>query len=210
VSTSAPLLATSYANVFWDATRSFVWFVRTELPYATIADIEWEGFAVERALLKVGQVRLLVDLRAVMPRDDKSFEIAIAKFRRKLLGGDRQVVILVRTAMGALQVKRHLREDGFRVEVLTQEDEAIAFLNGLPLDRAPPPSERRSRVWGSAAGSDCGGEESRRGRVRRPRTDTGALALDPAAAGTSLTRASEGSRLSTLTFGVFDIRHRSK
>jgi hypothetical protein len=37
-------------------------------------------------------------------------------------------VILVRTAVGALQVKRHMREDGCAVEVFTQEAAALAYL----------------------------------------------------------------------------------
>ncbi len=55
-----------------------------------------------------------------------SSEHAIVKFRRKLFGGGQQVAVLVRTAMGALQVKRHVREDGFAVEVFTNESMALA------------------------------------------------------------------------------------
>jgi hypothetical protein len=144
-SPGAPLLVTPYATISWERERSFARFVRNERPYATIADIDADGFAVERALQKAGRIRLLVDLRAVPPRNDPSFEFAIAKFRRKLLGGGQRVAIVVRTAIGALQVKRHMREDGFPVDVFTHEHEAITCLEALPLERTTPPPRPLAR-----------------------------------------------------------------
>jgi hypothetical protein len=131
----APLLATPYGTICWDAKHALVRFVRRECAYETIADIEREGLDVEHALAKSGKLRLLVDLRAVTPRNDPIFEVAIAKFRRKLIGGCQRVAILVQTSMGALQVKRHMREDGFQAEVFTQEEEALAFLDTCPSER---------------------------------------------------------------------------
>jgi len=139
--TSAPLLETPYCSITWDARNSIVRFVRSNLAYATIADIEREGREVERALQKAGKVRLLIDLRAVTPRNDAGFEVAIVKLRSKLLGGGQQIAILVQTAIGALQVKRHMREDGFAVEVFTQEEEALAFLDMRVSERAPRSSQ---------------------------------------------------------------------
>jgi hypothetical protein len=126
---NVPLLVTPYGTISWDAKRSLLRFVRSELGYATIADIEHEGTEVERVLEKAGRGRLLVDLRTVPPRNDPSFELAIARFRRKLFAGGRPAAILVRTAAGALQVMRHMREDGLDVKVFTQEAEALAFLD---------------------------------------------------------------------------------
>lgn len=135
------LLKTPYGTLTWDATHSILWFVRSNVAYASLEDIEREGIEVERALQKAGKVRLLVDLRAATPRNDPGFEADIVKFRRKLFGGGQQVAVLVRTAMGALQVKRHVREDGFSVEVFTNESAAIAHLSQRPSDRGLRPSE---------------------------------------------------------------------
>ena len=135
--TSTPLHSTPYGSSTWDAKNAIARFVRSSVAYATVADIEQEGRGVERALAKAGKVRLLVDLRAATPRNDPAFEVAIARFRSKLLGGGQQVAILVQTAMGALQVKRHMREDGFPVEVFTQEEEALAFLDARISERTP-------------------------------------------------------------------------
>lgn len=151
--TSKTLLATPYGTMTWDATHSIVRFVRTSLGYATAADIEREGVQVERALEKAGKVRLLVDLRAATPRNDPGFEADIVKFRRKLCGGGQKVVILVCTAMGALQVKRHMREDGFAVEVFTQEAAALACLAQHALaERAQRPKEVPASGPGLRAG----------------------------------------------------------
>jgi hypothetical protein len=130
-----PLLKTPYGTLTWDATHSIAWYVRSSVGYASLEDIEHESFEIERALQKAGKIRLLVDLRAATPRNDPEFETAIVKFRRKLFGGGQQVAVLVRTAMGALQVKRHVREDGFAVEVFTNESMAIAHLAQRPSDR---------------------------------------------------------------------------
>jgi hypothetical protein len=131
------LLETPYGSIDWDGMCTLARFVRTELPYATIADIDEEGIAIERVLEGAGKIRLLVDLRLIVPRNDPGFEVAIANFRRRLLGGRERIAILVRTAVGALQVKRHMREDGFHVEVFTNEEEALAYLDMRPSERAP-------------------------------------------------------------------------
>lgn len=136
----APLLATLYGTLTWDANHSIGRFVRTSVAYASAGDIAREGILVECALEKAGKIRLLVDLRAASPRNDPAFEADIVKFRRKLCGGGQKVAILVCTAMGALQVKRHMREDGFAVEVFTQEAAALAYL----AHRAP--AERLQRA----------------------------------------------------------------
>jgi hypothetical protein len=145
-------LETPYCTIHWDERRALARFVRTERPYATIADIDDDGIAIQRVLERAGKVRLLVDLRSVMPRNDPGFEVAIANFRRRVLDGRQRVAILVRTAVGALQVKRHMREDGFQVEVFTSEEEALAYLEMRPSE-GPPCSGRdwpapRSHSWG--------------------------------------------------------------
>ena len=156
VSTGAPLLATPYSTLRCEAGNALVRLVRTEVPYASLEDIEREGIEIERALAKAGRIRLLVDLRAVMPRNDPTFEIAIATYRRRVLGGGQRAAILVRTAVGALQVQRHMREDGFAVEVFTEEEEAIAFLERGPSAWTrrwawnPRSTEGRSRLRGAA------------------------------------------------------------
>src|SRR5262249_53118165 len=82
----ARLLETPYGRLDWDGRRSLVRFVPSEVPYRTTADIEAEGIAMQRVLDGLGKVRLLIDLRAVMLRNDQRFEAAIAGFRRRAEG----------------------------------------------------------------------------------------------------------------------------
>lgn len=141
----ARLLDTPYCSLEWDSARAIVRFTRSELPYASIADIEEDGIAIQRALERAGKLRLLVDLRPVVPRNDPGFELAISTFRRRVVGGRERVAILVRTAVGALQVKRHVREDGSCAEVFTSEEEALSYLETRSSERSP--ASPRARSW---------------------------------------------------------------
>lgn len=126
------LLETPYGSIEADHLRGFHRFTRTEVPYPSNTAVEIEANEIERALDRCGRPRLLIDLRAAAPRNDPGFEVAVAKLRRKLFKGNERTAILVRTAVGALQVKRHLREDGFPGEVFQSEEEAIAYLEASP------------------------------------------------------------------------------
>lgn len=128
---------TPYGTVDLDGKHLVVRVVRSERPYATTSDIYAEGLAIQHELDGLGRMPLLVDLRAVTPRNDQGFEVAIADFRRRVFGGRHRAALLVRTAVGALQVKRHMREDGFPVEVFTSEEEALEYLSMRPRDRSP-------------------------------------------------------------------------
>jgi len=142
------LLETPFSTIELDRHNLLVRFTRSEQPFATAAEIDHESNEIERVLEKFRRSRLLVDLRAAVPmRDDPAFEAAMIRFRQKLLRGSDRAVILVRTAVGALQVKRHMREDGSSVEVFQGEDEALGHLEGMQPESATraswtPPSRR--------------------------------------------------------------------
>src|SRR5262249_1855834 len=122
------LLETPYGRLEADHVRGFYRFTRTELPYPSTAVVDHEANEIDLVLDRYGRPRLLVDVRAAAPRNDPTFEAAVAKLRRKLFKGSERMAIVVRTAVGALQVKRHMREDGLSVEVFQTEEEAIAYL----------------------------------------------------------------------------------
>jgi hypothetical protein len=134
------LLETPYCTLDWDEDRSLVWFVRTAVPYRRAADIVREGMLVHRAFAKAGRARVLVDLRAGALCDDPAFEAAITTLRRVLFSGGERMAILAGTAIGVLQARRHVREDGFRVEVFSREEDALAFFDATS-KRAPRAGE---------------------------------------------------------------------
>lgn len=147
-SKAARLLETPYCSLDWDRQHAIIRLTRSEVPYPTTDAVENEGVEIERILDRSFRARLLVDLRAVAPRNDPEFEIAVAKFRRKLYKGGERTAILVRTAVGALQVKRHIREDGFTIEVFQSEEDALAYLDAPPesnlrVSALPPSTVRR-------------------------------------------------------------------
>lgn len=132
------LLTTPYCTLELDRWHGFLRFTRSDKPYPSIAMIEHEAIELDHALERMSDARILVDLRAAAPRNDPEFEMTIKRLRRRLYERSERAAVLVRTAVGALQVKRHVREDGVNVEVFQSEDEAIAYLEG-----ALPESSRR-------------------------------------------------------------------
>lgn len=70
---------------------------------------------------------LLVDLRAIVGRNDVSFESALAPLRRELLGKFARSALLVRTSIGRMQLQRYLADDGIDAHVFSDEAEAMQW-----------------------------------------------------------------------------------
>jgi hypothetical protein len=152
---SARLLETPYCSLRLDHRHGIVRFTRSDQPYPSLAALEHEVGEIDRLLERMSGARVLVDLRAASPRNDPGFELVIKQFRRKLFERSERTAVLVRTAVGALQVKRHMREDGFSVEVFQSEEEAVAHLDGPSPESSrrvtalPPPPTIRLPYRGS-------------------------------------------------------------
>ena len=73
---------------------------------------------------------LILDIRASIGRNDPEFEEGLQERRRALFRSFRNSAIIVRTAVGRLQVQRHIDDDGHagRVRAFTDLDEALAWL----------------------------------------------------------------------------------
>ena len=99
--------------------------VRTAESFDTVEVLAAEHEALLPHLSKARPQPLLVDLRDARGRNDPAFETAMARYRRPMYEGFPRVVVLVRSAIGKLQVQRHFAEDGLGdVVVTTSEDEA--------------------------------------------------------------------------------------
>jgi hypothetical protein len=84
---------------------------------------------------------VLLDLRAAAMSTDPEFERRVVPLQRKALDGFARAAVLVRTAVGLLQVTRSRRQSGGDTHgVFQDEDAALAYL-GTPRDRrsATPP-----------------------------------------------------------------------
>jgi hypothetical protein len=115
------------------AGTSIVHARRSALPVGALSELEEDAIAIERVLPEAARrtLAILVDLRAGGMRNDPEFEEAIKRWRPRFLKGFRRVAVLVRTAVGALQVRRQGREQGEARAVFFDEKEAIAHLQEL-------------------------------------------------------------------------------
>ena len=80
-----------------------------------------------------------MDLRLGPARNDPDFEKAMRKVVARLHNGFRRNAVLVRMAAGALQIRRHAREDGVERLVTDSEEAAQSYLR----DGGPANAGRR-------------------------------------------------------------------
>lgn len=136
------LLSTPHANISLDHAKKLVRFTRTALGYRSAPELEADCVVNLQLLdsLDRKHLTLLIDLREAPPRNDDAFEQTMKDFRRNLCANFVRSAVLVRTAVGKLQVKRLAQHD--RVEMLiTQEElEALSYLLEEPGLQAPPSS----------------------------------------------------------------------
>lgn len=95
-----------------------------------LGDLDHAWGAADRALAGVDRRRscLLVDVRAAMGRNDEDFERAFAPFRQRLCSGWLEMVLVVSSVPGMLQVQRYAREDAARVSVFDNREAALTAL----------------------------------------------------------------------------------
>ncbi|XXX80794.1 hypothetical protein WMF30_18735 [Sorangium sp. So ce134] len=132
------VLRNAHFIVAVDPMARIVRVTRTAEPFDSIAQIEQECLEVTAALAPVDRsaMSLLLDIRAAPGRNDPKFEEATLRLRTAAVRGFGCVAVLVGTSAGALQVRRHSREDGVDRIISDSEDELLAYLaTALPLYR---------------------------------------------------------------------------
>ena len=99
--------------------------------------------AISAVLDRLGRDRksLCIDWREGPQRNDAPFEDAIRRAMPRLCRGYRSVAVIVRSAVGALQVNRHFREASLVGEVFQDEADALEYLRapGGVMSRRPTP-----------------------------------------------------------------------
>lgn len=98
---------------------------RTETPFPSLSEVRTAFAAMFVALDRLGRAGrgLLCDLRLAPGRNDPEFEKLMNELRPHWLQGFRRVGVLVRSTVGALQIRRYARGDG--MERLVSSDEAV-------------------------------------------------------------------------------------
>jgi hypothetical protein len=112
------------------AGTSIVVVRRSAVPFASREDIDRYFNALNDALDEIERSRheLLVDIRAVVGRNDPAFELAFEPHRTRMERGFRRIAVLVSSPAGRLQVQRHALQDRLGVRAFQDEAEALDWL----------------------------------------------------------------------------------
>ncbi|MEQ8453739.1 MAG: hypothetical protein RLO52_14190 [Sandaracinaceae bacterium] len=105
--------------------------IRHDVPFDTLEDVVTAYGGAADALERMDRARMgvVVDLRSAPSRNDPAFEATVAPLRKRLFTDFARRAVLVRSAVGKLQVKRHAAQDGIDVEVFHDLDEAVAWIS---------------------------------------------------------------------------------
>jgi hypothetical protein len=122
------LFRNDYYVVTWRQGEPFVRVARTEKTFPTVAAAGDANDEVAAVAQKSVPRRLLLDLRGGPPgRNDPEFEAAAMRWRAKLGKWFQRRAVLVKSAVGKLQVQR-LNKGAEQLLITQDEDEAVRFL----------------------------------------------------------------------------------
>lgn len=125
-------------RVRYASAARFVWLARSAEPFASTEDIDVAVSEITRVLDSLGRRTfvMLLDLREAPMRTDPAFDKAMRGQLPRIFADISQVALLVSTSLGALQVARHMREQGWPWKVHSSEREALASLGQSALPTA--------------------------------------------------------------------------
>jgi len=124
------ILRTPYFVIHFDESEQLVRMWRTSEPFPTLDEVRAGWQSVIDACDRIGRRgrSYLADLREGPARNDPGFEqITLAMIPRLHAGFSRNAV-LVKLAIGALQIRRHAKGDGIDRLITSSEQEALAYL----------------------------------------------------------------------------------
>lgn len=125
------LSADPYFRVLADDATRVVRLVRSPKTFPSLEAITETFAAVERVLVGVPlDWALLIDVREGPLRNDPQFEDFLGRARGAIVSRFARVCVLVKSAVGRLQVERYAREDRRSPRVFRDEADAIAHLTG--------------------------------------------------------------------------------
>jgi hypothetical protein len=125
------LFSDDFVTLTFEKDASLVRYARSSRAYDSMDQVTRSHDAILDAILRLprGACVLLLDVRAAPPRNDESFEGAIAVYGKKMFAHVRRHAVLVRTAAGRLQVARIERGHGRRqAPVFDHEATALRYL----------------------------------------------------------------------------------
>lgn len=136
---STDVLHSAYFRVRVDPRSQLVQLWRSPEPFPSLEAARDAWLSVVAALDRGGRTGrcLLSDLRDGPARNDPAYEQITLQIVPRVHAGFLRNAILVRMAVGALQIKRHAKGDGIERLITSNEEEAVAYLREvLPPDSA--------------------------------------------------------------------------
>jgi hypothetical protein len=120
----------SYMMAWHDLGRRLLILGRAPVHYPNIDALRETFHDMEEALAHLPRHRtaLLIESRRAPARNDPEFEAEFGRLRKHFLRDWQKVATIVQTAVGVLQVSRHMRVDELPVSVFTNAAEALAYL----------------------------------------------------------------------------------
>ncbi len=124
------VLQNPYFQLFLDVPARLVRLVRTAVPFPDIEAVRQQYTLVAETMDRLGRKHrhLFIDLRQAPGRNDPEFEAVMEQRRPAMFAGYERVAICLLTKIGMLQVRRHVRMDGFDVLVSDDESAILAYL----------------------------------------------------------------------------------
>jgi hypothetical protein len=124
------LIRNPYFVLSIDRPGRIVRYARTSLPYPSTEEVarSLKGIGTPARSYDPASVGLLVDLRDGPLRNEDDLESAIGHQRTRFFTNFAGVAVLVKTAVGALQMSRLNKQDRLPYEVFQDEAKALAHL----------------------------------------------------------------------------------
>jgi len=123
-------LRSQFFTVVLDESQKLVRVIRSPVVFDTVPTVIKAWREVDTALpssMRKG-LSLMVDLRQAPSRNDPEFERAIRTVLPEIRKGFRMIGVLVRSAVGGLQVSRMGRADGVVELISSNEPEMLKYL----------------------------------------------------------------------------------
>jgi hypothetical protein len=132
------ILSNPHIKLSIDVVRQVVRFARTAAPIKDFQQAESEYLQALSTLdtLDRSHYGLLIDVRESPLRNDPAFEDFMSRFRERIFSGFARSAVLIKTAVGELQMNRLKREgklsSGPERKIFRDEEEALLYLQGQP------------------------------------------------------------------------------
>lgn len=133
-STMRELFKSPHIRLCHDTSHDVVVITRSALNYNSVVELNDTFAKMELAAQAVVKPRtvLFIDSRLAPLRNDPVFEAAFDENRQRFTKGFKKVSVLVKTAVGKLQIQRHSKMDGIPMGVFTDPLDALAYLELPP------------------------------------------------------------------------------